>query len=112
TYVEIPFAIENISDPKIIELKYRLFFDVNSLHRGLLKLEYGTNTESAVFPPDKTTQLFVIGARNPGRQFLAFLREGIFHIWTGYDHILFLLALLLPSVLQREAGQWRPVVKL
>src|ERR1700722_2262345 len=112
TYVEIPFAIENVSNPKTIGLNYQLFFDVNSLHRGLLRLQYGDKTESAVFSPDKTTQSFVIGVSNPGRQFLAFLREGIFHIWTGYDHILFLLALLLPAVLHREGKKWKGVPAL
>ena len=28
-----------------------------------------------------------------------YVREGIWHIWIGYDHILFLLSLLLPAVL-------------
>jgi hypothetical protein len=31
-------------------------------------------------------------------QFRAFLDEGIWHIRKGYDHILFLLTLLLPAV--------------
>ena len=39
-----------------------------------------------------------------------FLREGIRHILTGYDHVLFLLCLLLPSVMQRTPQGWRPVV--
>jgi hypothetical protein len=30
--------------------------------------------------------------------FLATLRRGIWHIWTGYDHILFLIVLLIPAV--------------
>jgi hypothetical protein len=42
-----------------------------------------------------------------------FLREGIHHILTGYDHILFLLCLLLPAVLKRRGtardGDWEPV---
>ena len=28
-------------------------------------------------------------------QFLSFGRQGVWHIWIGFDHILFLLALLL-----------------
>ena len=34
------------------------------------------------------------------------MREGVGHIWQGPDHILFLLALLLPAVLRRESGGW------
>jgi hypothetical protein len=38
------------------------------------------------------------------------VRAGIEHIWAGIDHLLFLLALLLPSVLRRgEGGTWAPV---
>jgi hypothetical protein len=33
----------------------------------------------------------------------------VWHIWSGFDHILFLLALLLPSVLWREQNAWQPV---
>jgi hypothetical protein len=29
------------------------------------------------------------------------LQQGIWHIWTGYDHILFLIVLLIPAVFQR-----------
>ena len=32
-------------------------------------------------------------------QFADYLREGVWHIWVGFDHILFLLSLLLPAVL-------------
>ncbi len=41
-----------------------------------------------------------------------FLGEGIRHILTGYDHVLFLLCLLLPSVLRRTSQGWQPVTKL
>ena len=34
------------------------------------------------------------------------------HILTGYDHVLFLLCLLLPSVMRRTPDGWRPVDKL
>ena len=47
---------------------------------------------------------------------LTFVWRGIEHIWTGYDHILFLIALLLPAVLRWHEHRWdgaaafRPVV--
>jgi hypothetical protein len=42
----------------------------------------------------------------------SFIGEGVRHILTGYDHLLFLLCLLLPAVLWRDAGpppRWRAV---
>ena len=39
----------------------------------------------------------------------SFIGEGVHHILTGYDHLLFLLCLLLPSVLRREDGHWHAV---
>jgi hypothetical protein len=50
------------------------------------------------------------GARTPSPwQFLA---EGVHHILTGYDHVLFLLCLLLPSVMRRTPRGWEPVDRL
>lgn len=43
----------------------------------------------------------------------SFIREGVHHIVTGYDHLLFLLCLLLPAVLWRSPGppaRWQAVV--
>jgi len=41
-----------------------------------------------------------------------FLLEGVRHILTGYDHVLFLLCLLLPSVMRRTPPGWQPVERL
>jgi hypothetical protein len=35
-----------------------------------------------------------------------FLREGVWHVLIGYDHIAFLLLLLLPSVLHASSSGW------
>ena len=37
-----------------------------------------------------------------------FMTEGVWHIWIGFDHILFLLALLLTCVLVRSESNGRP----
>lgn len=41
-----------------------------------------------------------------------FITEGIRHILGGYDHVLFLLALLLPAVMRRTKKGWQPVDRL
>ena len=37
-----------------------------------------------------------------------FVFEGIWHIWIGFDHILFVITLLLPAVLVLKQGRWYP----
>ncbi|MGI9287860.1 MAG: HupE/UreJ family protein [Pseudomonadales bacterium] len=41
-----------------------------------------------------------------------FVREGMVHIWIGYDHILFLVTLLLASVVIVTGGDFKPADKL
>lgn len=92
-----------------LQVRYRLFFDIDPQHKGLLRLQYQGSSSTAIFSPDKADQQFALNAPSRMQQFLDYLREGIWHIWIGYDHILFLLALLLPAVAVREAGAWKPV---
>jgi len=108
-YLEFKFALAQSAVPRTLEVGYRLFFETNTLHRGLLRLEACGRTQMAAFSPEHPAQKFQFDEPSYGAQFLAFVREGVWHIWTGYDHILFLLALLLPAVLRREGGEWRAV---
>jgi hypothetical protein len=39
---------------------------------------------------------------------VAYFRTGVEHIWSGYDHLLFLLSLLLPAALLRRQQCWEP----
>lgn len=90
-------------------LQYRLLFDLDSMHRGLLRLNLDGATQTTVFSP--TSGLVQYGAAQTSRwaSFSQYLVEGIWHIWIGFDHILFLLALLLPSVLVLEMRRWQGV---
>jgi hypothetical protein len=46
------------------------------------------------------------------RQLGAAIRLGVEHIFQGVDHLCFLVALLLPSVLVRGSSGWTPVLRL
>ena len=87
--------------------RYALFFDLDPLHRGLARVEERGATRSVIFSPGEPAHRLASGERALLREVLDFLREGVWHIWTGFDHVLFLLSLLLPAVLVREAGRWR-----
>ena len=90
-----------------LEVDYRLLFDEDPLHRGLVRLRGGGKEAAAVFSPDHRRQALDLGGG--WAQAASFLREGVAHIFSGVDHVLFLLALLLPAVLRREGNGWRPV---
>lgn len=92
-----------------VTVRYALLFDLDPQHRGLLQLEYPDSTATAVFAPDTREQRFEPGAAGTGPALLSYLRLGVIHIWLGFDHILFLLCLLLPAVLRRSHGTWQPV---
>ena len=97
------------ADAEVIEISYSLFADLDPQHKGLLRLEHGPGTRTGIFSPERATQSFELEKISALSQFLDYGREGVWHIWIGYDHILFLLSLLLPAVLALEAGRWRAV---
>lgn len=109
TYAVLRFDIDGLQHPTKLEIDYHALFDIDPKHRGLLRLEGNGATRLAVFAPENATQSFDFTKVAPRSPFLTFLNEGIWHIWTGYDHIMFLLALLLPGVLARRDGKWLPV---
>ncbi|WP_265949853.1 HupE/UreJ family protein [Dechloromonas sp. A34] len=94
-----------------LQLGYRLLFDLDGLHRGLLRLTVDGTTHSAVLSPTSGTLRFGPDAVSRLTQFRQYLVEGIWHIWIGFDHILFLLALLLPAVLVHTKEGWRGVAR-
>ena len=80
-------------------IEYSLFFDLDPTHRGLLRLQQGAKASTGVLSPERPRlEVKAEGASRLG-QFLDYAREGVWHIWIGFDHVLFLLSLLLPAVI-------------
>jgi hypothetical protein len=86
---------------------YQLLFDIDAQHKGLLRLTHDGHTTSAIFSQESPLQKFSTAKPSPWNERLQFIHEGIWHIWLGFDHVLFLLALLLPAVLVRQEGRWQ-----
>jgi hypothetical protein len=105
-----------------LSVNYSLLFDIDAQHRGLLKLESrdlagdgaynAAQVVSAVFPANNASQKFVLTYTGTASQFATYVVDGVKHIAIGFDHILFLVALLLPAVLVRVSGKWIPVSDL
>lgn len=95
-----------------INVDYHLLFDLDAQHRGLLKLTSRGQVSSAVFAPDRSRQRFDIGAETHVSSFGEFMALGAGHILDGVDHLLFLFALLLPSVVRRVGERWCAVERV
>ena len=93
---------------RTLEIGYSLFADLDPTHRGLVRVQHGTATASGVLGPDRPRLEVALGEASRLRQFLDYAREGVWHIWIGIDHVLFLVALLLPAVLVFGARGWGP----
>lgn len=84
-------------------LDYRLFDGVDPTHRLLVKL---SSDAPRVLAPGQSLELADPAAAAPP-SFGAFVHEGVQHILGGFDHLLFLVALMLPALLARHDGRWR-----
>lgn len=74
---------------------YSLFFSRDPQHHGLLDAGDGAK----IFTKE-VRSLPLAPSAAPG--FAAMVKDGVFHIWTGADHLLFLITLLLPAVLMKH----------
>ncbi|MYM75208.1 HupE/UreJ family protein [Duganella sp. FT134W] len=98
-YSVLRFTATCPSSPSTLIIGYRLFADLDPQHKGLLRLTHAGVTSTAIFEPAHAQQSLSLAAPDQWRQFSAYVKDGVWHIWIGYDHILFLLSLLLPAVL-------------
>ena len=114
-------------------IRYTVLADVDPTHRGIASIalpgrpaqvrvldprapvgwaaggESDVNSVSAV----NETRAAGAGASLPAAAAPAgFLQEGIHHIVTGYDHVLFLMCLLFPAVMRRSPQGWQPLPTL
>ncbi|MEO6364089.1 MAG: HupE/UreJ family protein [Caldimonas sp.] len=115
--------------PSSPSIRYSLFAELDPTHRGIAKVQRpGQEVRLSVLEPVAATRLpsaaqassasasaggdtssRVDAAQESRWQFLA---EGVRHILGGYDHVLFLLCLLLPSVMRRTPAGWQPVDRM
>lgn len=111
TYAVLRLEATCPSLAKDLSVEYTLLFDVDPTHRGLVQWQApgDSGVQARIFAADSTRQSLALAAPGIGETLRQYVAEGVWHIWIGFDHILFLLALLLPAVLLPLAGRWTPV---
>ena len=117
-FVQLNFVIDDIDRVQDrLEVGYPVFFEFDDTRRNMLVIEHNWRTGtfnnegnvSLIFSPSNPRQTLYLDRATVLSGFLGFVRLGAWHIWIGLDHILFLVALALPSVLYRDEKGWRPV---
>lgn len=89
-----------------IAIDYNLLFDIDPTHRGLVLYENGAVATTNVLSPSKPTLEIKTDDISLWHTFVDYVREGVWHIWIGLDHVLFLISLLLTAVLIRKEDRW------
>lgn len=86
-----------------LHIDYRLFARTDAAHRALARIA-GTAGEPRVLVPGAGPQRLSAEHRGLG----GFVVEGMAHIASGLDHVLFLVTLLLVAVWRRDGRGWVP----
>lgn len=124
-YIQVFFDLDNVNTvPDTMEVTYNAVFEASPTHRGFLTMEYNwkagvINNESNIslyFTPNNPTDTLDLTEVSVWKGFVAMIKQGVWHIWIGTDHIFFLIALILPAVVRRRKKEnwsllksWKPV---
>ncbi len=111
--------IEDRSTPESLDIDYSVMFDEDPDHLALLVIEqywraHIFNNESQVslsFSPEDHRHQLDIANYSVLDGFKGIIKMGIKHIGKGIDHILFLVALILPAAMLRRDNLWQPVTE-
>ena len=80
---------------KSLSLSYGLLFERDNLHRALLRIDLPEVQSSALLSPERPQVELPTTSPSTLAVLGRYIVEGVWHIWIGIDHILFLLSLLV-----------------
>lgn len=83
-----------------------LFFDKDATQRTLIDIATRAGQFTSILSPS-SPRWIEPPAPSMLATFRTFLAQGVWHVWIGYDHLAFLILLLLPSVLRNVGNGWR-----
>ena len=107
-FMDFLFSAELNSQSWKLTLKLDIFDDFGPRHKNLVKVIHGSETVQAIFTIDDLEQPIPFEGRDVSllRQIGQFVWLGMEHIFIGYDHILFLMGLIVLG------GSFRNLVKI
>ncbi len=108
SYIKLYLKLSCDLPKEAIALKYNLFFDVDKDQKAFVKIADDNRSRPVILSDRKVEVTLKLQKESLWSAFKNFLIEGIWHIWIGYDHILFLMMLLIPSVYYYRNGRPLP----
>ncbi len=119
TYAQYLFRIDSGELPDNLVITHQMFYENDPVHRGLFLVQYnakqnkdyGAEYTALVFSPNNPTQTLDLNNISGLLDSMEMVWQGMLHIWLGIDHVLFILALILPIVLVNKNNQWQPVTE-
>lgn len=94
TYTGTPMPV----NAAYLLVNYGFFTETENVARAFLKLNNGPLESTAVLDPRHAVQRLPLREIALAEALWTYAREGALHIWSGPDHLLFLLCLLLPGL--------------
>ena len=83
-------------------LKYSALFNLDTTHRAIVKWRDGAQRSERVLVFSPQQQILPLHAMQSAWSSLALIGVGVRHILEGYDHLLFLMALLVPIIFAKQ----------
>lgn len=105
--VAVTFVATCPAPPASLVLDYALLFDIDRNHTAALRVRVpGQPAADTLLSIDAARFRWDL-AEPPPSGAPAFIRQGLHHVATGFDHIAFVLALLLAICLTRDTAGWQ-----
>ena len=108
SYIKLHIDLDCPTPKSETKVFYDLFFDVDKGQKAFFGISE-QNSSQPMMLSSKTREITIkLEQASLFESFVNFLKEGIWHIWIGFDHILFLLMLLIPSVIYYHGKEIKP----
>lgn len=117
-FAQLEFDVEGLEgQPEALQMGYVFLYDgIDPTHTGYALIEENFRTGisenerfvSLIFDAGSGIKDLSLVGQSAWSVFLDFVIHGVWHIWIGFDHILFLVSLLLPAVMILVGRHWEP----
>ena len=100
--IQTTFILKCKQNIQNLQMRFNLFFEFDKTQQGVMQILTPDDEKLFIFSPHQQSYQLTLNTPPKPQSFKNFIIEGVWHIWEGIDHILFLLMLLVPSVLLKK----------